>query len=88
MVLLILNQAFPTYNKSAEDDFENTCAQKYEKSTKHWVKSWDRFKNIVAKGEIAEFLRSFFLQRFQNLSAAETIEIVWMWERVKVKKIL
>ena len=49
--------------------------------------SLDRVENNVSKGEIARVEQFLLLsKRFQKSSAAEALESVYMWERVKLKR--
>ena len=49
------------------------------------VKLSNRIENIVTKGEIGHYEPFVLLPHcFQKLSAAEALESVCMWERIKV----
>ena len=50
---ICFNPLFPTYNKSAADDFDNIWTRKLKMSINTAVIIEKRGENIVAKGEIA-----------------------------------
>ena len=51
-------EPFPTYNKSAADNFEKERRQKYGNSLKGRVELLKMVENIVAKGKIAHWSNS------------------------------